>query len=213
MSRGLFLVLEGGEAAGKSTQARLLARWLAARGTPHLLTREPGGTPLGEQVRTLLLDSAEVPARAELFLMLAARAALLEQVVEPALAAGVVVVADRFDLSTLAYQGGGRGLPLAGIRQCNALATGGRRPDATILLHLDPAEGVRRRVRGGREADRIERAGATFHERVGAAYALLARSETDILVVDGSAAVEAVHHEVLDILRLRFPETFGGAAG
>jgi dTMP kinase len=210
---GLFIVLEGGEGAGKSTQARLLVEWLAARRIPHLRTREPGGTPLGEQVRSLLLESDSVTARSELLLMLAARAALVETVVEPALAAGQVVVADRFDLSTLAYQGGGRGLPMAEVRRINDFATGGRKADITILLRLDPAVGEARRLRDGRSADRIERAGADFHRRVEAAYALLAGSESGITVLSADDEVERVHGRILDVLRLRFPETFGGAEG
>jgi dTMP kinase len=210
---GLFIVLEGGEGAGKSTQARRLAGWLEERGVPHLLTREPGGTPLGEQVRGLLLHGGEVPARAELFLMLAARAALLEQVVEPALAEGRVVVADRYDLSTLAYQGGGRGLPLEEVRSANAAATAGRRPDLTILLRVGAEEAAARREREGRGADRIESAGAEFHRRVEAAYALLSGSEPGVTALDAGGDAEAVHRQILGILRRRFPETFGGAEG
>jgi dTMP kinase len=210
---GLFIVLEGGEGAGKSTQARRLAEWLGQHGVPHLLTREPGGTKLGEEVRALLLHGAAVPARAELFLMLAARAALLDQVVEPALAEGRVVVADRYDLSTLAYQGGGRGLPLEEVRRANAIATAGRRADVLLLLRVDPAAAAARRAQEGRAADRIEGAGTEFHRRVEAAYALLSETEPGIIVLDAEGTVEAVHARILEVLRRLFPETFGGAAG
>jgi dTMP kinase len=208
--RGLFVVLEGIEGSGKSTQARLLAEWLAAHGVPAVLTREPGGTPLGEEIRRLLLEGGDVPARSELLLMLAARAALVETVVRPALADGAVVVADRFDLSTIAYQAYGRGLPLAEVERLNAFATDGLRPDVTVLLEVPAAEGVARRA--GRAADRIERAGAAFHDAVGAAYRLLAGRD-GITVVDGRGDAAAVQRRVRTLLAARFPETFPGAPG
>jgi dTMP kinase len=124
---GLFLAFEGVEGAGKSTQVALLAEHLRARGREVVVAREPGSTPLGERVRSLVLDHDElgIPGRSELFLMLAARAAFVEQVVRPALARGAVVLADRFELSTLAYQGAGRGLPVDEIVRCNGFATAG----------------------------------------------------------------------------------------
>ncbi len=138
-ARGLFLAFEGVEGSGKTTQVRLLSDHLRARGREVVVAREPGSTPLGERVReTVLADlGLRVPARSELFLMLAARAAFVEQVVLPALDAGRVVIADRFELSTLAYQGKGRGLPLEEVRGCNRFATGGVAPDATLFLDLD----------------------------------------------------------------------------
>src|SRR5690554_2900769 len=131
---GVFLALEGPEGAGKSTQVRRLEAWLRDRGRDPLVTREPGGTPMGEAVRSILLDSEAVAPRSELLLMLAARAALVDAVIRPALAAGRVVVSDRFHLSTLAYQGYGRGLPLDDVVRLNAFATAGLEPDLTILL-------------------------------------------------------------------------------
>ncbi len=124
---GRFIVLEGGEGVGKSTQAALLGAWLEALGVPHVVTREPGGTPVGEAVRSVVLarTDLEMPAETELFLYLASRAAFVRDVVRPALEAGKTVVADRFDLSTLAYQGFGRGLDLDEVRRAIALATGG----------------------------------------------------------------------------------------
>lgn len=208
---GFFLVLEGIEGCGKSTQARLLGRWLAERGTAHLLTREPGGTAVGERIRQVLLESDEIGSRAELLLMLAARAALVEQEIGPALAAGCVVVADRFELSSLAYQGGGRGLPLDEIRRLNGFATSGIAPDVTILLDVPLAAGAQRRA-GRAVEDRIERAGRAFHERVAAAYRLLG-NEAGVEVLDGTPPAQEVHRRLLALLAAKFPETFAAAAG
>jgi len=211
--RGVFVVFEGIEGAGKSTQVRMLSEWLAARGVPHRLVREPGGTPVGEEIRRLMLDSQDLPARAELFLALAARAIHVDEVLAPALAAGEVVVADRYELSTLAYQGYGRGLPLDEVRRLNRLATGGLSPDVTVLLEVPVAVGEARRRAEGRGADRIEGAGHAFHVRVAEAYALLAETEPSVERVDATADPEHVHAEVLRRLNARFPETFPLRAG
>jgi dTMP kinase len=211
---GRFIVLEGVEGSGKSTQARLLGEWLSARGIPHILTREPGGTRIGEEIRRALLHGGDdVPARAELLLMLAARAAFVERVVRPALERGEVVVADRYELSSFAYQGYGRGLPVEAVRQANAFATGGLKADLTIVLDVEPGEGAARQVKAGAAADRIERAGAAFHESVGRAYRLLSSSEPGIVTVPGTAAPEEVHGSIARLLQARFPETFGSAPG
>ena len=211
--RGVFVVFEGIEGSGKSTQARMLAEWLAAHGVPHRRVREPGGTPVGEEIRRLMLDGDELPARAELFLTLAARAVHVDEVLAPALAAGEVVVADRYELSTLAYQGYGRGLPLEEVRRLNRLATGGLSPDVTLLLEVPVAVGEARRRAAGRDADRIEGAGDAFHARVAEAYALLAEIEPRVERVDATADPARVHAEVLRRLNARFPETFPLRAG
>jgi dTMP kinase len=186
LSRGLLIAFEGGEASGKSTQARLLADRIGA-----LLTREPGGTEVGERIRELLLDPANhVSARAEALLMAAARAQHVHDVIEPALAAGRHVVTDRFTASSLAYQGYGRGLDLDDVRSLSAFATGGLEPDLYVLLGVPPDVAEARRPGAG---DRIEAAGAEFHHRVLAAFAELARADADRwLVVDGTLAVEEI---------------------
>lgn len=207
--RGIFLAFEGTEGAGKTTQVRRLAQHLAGCGRPPLVAREPGSTPLGEQVRKWVLEAGALPSRSELFLLLAARAAFVEQVVRPALDAGQVVIADRFELSTLAYQGAGRGLPLDEIRAANHLATGGVRPDATLLLELPPEEGARRQAAAGKLPDRMERESIQFHTRVAAGYQALADRLDGILRVDAHGTQDAVHSRVLDVLSVRFPETFG----
>jgi dTMP kinase len=207
-----FIVLEGIEGSGKSTQARLLGELLARRGVPHLVTREPGGTAVGEAIREIVLHGTAVDARTELLLMLAARAAFVEQIVAPALQQGRTVVADRFELSTLAYQGYGRGLPLADVRRLNAFATGGLVPDLTVVLDVPDAVGQARRSARG-TADRIEAAGAGFHARVGEAYRLLASAEPAVVRVGAEADAASVHTAILTLLAARFPETFAAATG
>jgi dTMP kinase len=207
-ARGIFLAFEGTEGVGKTTQVRRLAQHLTGRGRPPLLGREPGSTPLGEQVREWVLQAGAIPSRSELFLLLAARAAFVEQVVRPALDAGQVVIADRFELSTLAYQGAGRGLPLDEIRVANHLATGGMLPDATLLLEIAPEEGARRQAAAGKLPDRMERESVEFHARVAAGYRALADRVDNILPVDARGTQDAVHARVLDVLSVRFPETF-----
>jgi dTMP kinase len=207
---GKFIVLEGGDGAGKTTQVALLSAWLDAIGLPHVSTREPGGTPVGEAIREVVLGRADLdmPAETELLLILAARAAFVRDVVRPALAAGKVVIADRFSLSTLAYQGYGRGLPLAGVRAGIEIATGGLSPDLYLLLDLPADEGTERQRRDGAEADRIEAAGAAFREAVRNGYLALAESEPRVEVVNARGTAEQVHARLRDRLVARFPETF-----
>lgn len=207
---GLFLAFEGVEGSGKSTQAALLAERLREAGKKVTLAREPGTTPLGERVRAIVLEGAdlEIPGRSELFLMLAARAAFVDQVVRPALEAGEVVVSDRFELSTLAYQGAGRGVPVEAIVEANRLATGGLTPDATILLTLDPEEGARRQHLAAKQRDRLEREAMEFHRRVAAGYRELAGRIRGIVPVEAVGSIEEVQARVYAALQARFPETF-----
>lgn len=210
--RGLFLVLEGPEGSGKTTQATRLEEWLVARGFPVLRVREPGGTAAGEEIRRLLLHSGHLPARAELLLMEAARAVLVEERIRPALAEGKVVLADRFALSSLAYQGVARGLGLEDVRRLNSIATGALAPDLTIVLAVPAAVGESRRSARG-AADRIESAGRDFHESVARAYEMLAREEPAVALVDGTASPDEVHTRIVGVLRERFPETFRAGEG
>ena len=186
MTRGVFVAFEGGEACGKSTQAALLATSIDA-----LLTREPGGTPLGEEIRTLLLHADhDVDARAEALLMAAARAQHVAEVIEPALASGRHVVTDRFTASSLAYQGFGRGLPIEDVRALSRVATAGLEPDLYVLLDVAPEVAATRRDRAH---DRMEAAGDAFHRRVRDGFLALAEDDPDRwLVVDGADAVEAI---------------------
>lgn len=171
MNRGFFLVLEGTEGAGKSTLAAVLAARFRANGIDPVLVREPGGTPVAERIRSVLLDPGHaMEPVSELYLFLAARADLVARVIRPALASGRVVIADRFQLSTEAYQCGGRGLDLELFRFANRAATGGLQPDLTLVLDLPVELGFARIRDGGQRLDRIEEAGAEFHARVAAVF-------------------------------------------
>ena len=189
--RGLLIAFEGGEGAGKSTQARLLAIWLRENGYDVLATHEPGATKIGMRLRALLLDTAHTGLSpwAEVMMYAADRAEHVASVIRPALARGTIVVTDRYVDSTLAYQGGGRQLSLAAIRRVNDLATGGLVPDLTFLLDLPPAEGLGRRASS---ADRLEAEPELFHERVRAAFLKLAAEDADrYVVLDASAGRDA----------------------
>jgi dTMP kinase len=204
-------VFEGVEGAGKSTQVRRLADWCEARGVRALVTREPGGTSLGEEIRRALLHGGAVPARSELLLYLAARAALVDAVIQPALGGGTVVIADRYELSTLAYQGFGRDLALSDVKALNAFATGGLRPDLTLLLEVTPEAGRSRNA--ARQPDRIEREAEAFHARVAAAYDHLAAADAAVVRIDGSADTDTVARAIRAALVERYPETFADGLG
>lgn len=210
MSAPRFIVLEGVEGSGKSTQLRLLSAWLTGLGVPHISTREPGGTAVGEAIRGVLLhqDGMSIPAETELLLMLAARAAFVREVVVPALDRGETVLADRFDLSTFAYQGHGRELDLEAVRRMNEFATGGLRPDLYLVLDLPADEGAVRQAREGKTLDRIERAGAGFLERVREGYRTLAEDDGRAQLVNARGTPEEVHARLRALLEATFPETF-----
>ncbi len=191
---GRLITLEGGEGAGKSTLLRGLETHVRAQGVDLVVTREPGGTAVGEAVRGVVLDAAnnELTAEAELLLMFASRAQLVRQVIEPALAAGRWVLCDRFTDASYAYQGGGRGQPVERIAELERWAASGLKPDVTLLLDLPVATG-RARAAGRGEADRIEVEGDAFFERVRGRYRDLAASEpARFRVLDASAAPDDV---------------------
>ena len=203
MPKGKFITFEGGEGCGKSTQVQRLKAALERKGISVLLTREPGGTLLAEQIRSLLKDETEDPPcdRAELLLFLAARAQLVKNMIRPALEAGTWVISDRFSDSTLAYQGYGRGLSLDVIRAANDFACEGLKPDRTILLDVDPVTS-RARMRGreastNTKADRIERAGDDFHARLRKGFLELAAAEPSrIVTIDASGTEDDVWERV-----------------
>jgi len=193
--KGRFIVLEGGEGAGKSSNLDVLQRLLEDRGLRVLRTREPGGTPLGEAVRGLLLDPAfaGMEVKAELLLMFAARAQHVTQVIRPALEAGVWVISDRFTSSTYAYQGGGRGLPWQAIAWLETFVQEELRPDLTLLLDTPVEVGLARMRGRGEPEDRIEREGRPFFERVRAAFLAQAEAAPDrFAVIDASQPLDEV---------------------
>jgi dTMP kinase len=204
VGRGFFLTLEGPEGSGKSTQAQLLATRLTSSGFRATVTREPGCTPLGEAVRQILLhDMSPVPT-ADAFLFNAARAQLVAEVIEPALARGEVVICDRFTDSTLAYQGYGAGQPLDELRDLARFATSGLIPDMTALIDLPIEDGLSRKV-GGPEITRFELdADLAFHRRVREGFLAMAVAEpARFLVVDGRRSADLVEAEIAEELIVR----------
>ncbi|MFH1706543.1 MAG: dTMP kinase [Planctomycetota bacterium] len=197
MSRGRFIVFEGPDGSGKSTQAGRLTAALEGRGAAVLMTREPGGTPIGEKVRELLLDARNtaMDRRTELLLYMASRAQLVAEILQPALDAGRLVVCDRYVYSSLVYQGYAGGLDQEEIARIGAFATAGLVPDLVLVVDVDPATGLRRR---GRVLDRMEQQSLTFHARVREGFlGLAARDPGRFRVVDGSAAADAVFARVM----------------
>ena len=208
MARGRFITFEGGEGCGKSTQIKRLQEALEREGLEVVLTREPGGTWLSEQIRHLIKDQmTDAPCdRSELLLFLAARAQLVRNVIRPALAAGMWVLSDRFSDSTLAYQGYGRGLPLDDLRRMNGFACEDLKPDLTLLLDVSPeVSRVRMRARETSTqttADRIERAGEDFHARLRAGFAALAKADPDrIVTIDANGTPDEVWESVWKSVR------------
>lgn len=205
---GRFLTFEGIEGVGKTTQVARTAGALAARGVTHVVTREPGGTPLAESIRDLVLRprDEDMPPVAELLLMFAARAVHLCNHIEPHLHAGTWVLCDRFTDATYAYQGTGRGMNAAAIGSLEALVQGERRPDLTLLLDGPVAVGLGRSSKrdAGKPRDRFERERTEFFERVRAGYLARARAEPErIAVIDATRSAEEVGADILAVLESR----------
>ena len=220
VAAGVLVVLEGPEGVGKTTQLRHLAARLARAGVAHRTVREPGGTGIGDEIRRALLDPAmQIGARAEALLFMASRAQLVDTVVRPAMAAGEVVLADRFFLATYAYQIAGRALDPEGVRAANAFATLGLVPDLTLLLDLPEGEGFARIAARG-DHDRMERSGAAFHARVLAAFREFAQPAWQarhpecgpVVQVDARGDEATVTDRLWAVLAARFPGTFGSVA-
>jgi dTMP kinase len=199
ISRGVFITFEGPDGSGKSTQARMLAERLRAEGRPVLESVEPGGTPIGQQIRRILLDPAnkELGARCELLLMFAARAQNVEQWISPALDEGKIVISDRFTDSSLAYQGAGRGLGAKTVLELDRIACQGLVPDLTVCVDIDTETGLARaRARGGLET-RLEEQAIEFHHKVREAYHELARTEPRrFRLIDGRGTPDAIAAKV-----------------
>jgi dTMP kinase len=198
VARGFFITLEGIEGSGKTTQALFLKELLRAKGMEVVVTREPGGPPIAEKIRDILLDPAnkQMVPLTELFLYEASRAQHVAEIILPALDAGKAVICDRFFDASTAYQGSARGLDLAAVRQLNLLATGGLKPDLTLVLDLPVEVGLRRL---GRRPDRIESEALEFHERVRQGYlAVASLEEFRIKVIDAAGSIGDISIKVKD---------------
>ena len=220
--RGSLIVFEGGEGSGKSTQLRLLSRDLERRSVRHVCLREPGGTPLGTEVRRLLLDrTSDIVPRAEALLFMASRAQLVEREILPALERGELVLLDRFFLSTYAYQIAGHGLAEDDVRGANRFATGGLSPELTLLFTFPVEAGLARAARRPAAHDRMEAMGEAFHRRVAAAFGTFADPSWQadhpecgpIVTVDAEGSEEDVMTRVRAALRARWPGTFASLDG
>ncbi len=214
MSRGFFITFEGLDGSGKTTQLRRLAAWLESRGERLTLTRQPGGTRLGDRIRSLLLDSQgkAIAAKAEMALMFADRAQAIAEILEPALHRGEIVLCDRFTDSTEAYQGGGRELGSSLVLTLHQAVCGGLQPDLTLLLLPDLeaslARARRRNQRSlrqeGRDEDRFESESEAFYERVFAKYrAIAAREPVRVATISGNASIEQTHAAVVQTVESR----------
>ena len=205
MSRqGIFITLEGPDGCGKSTQAKMLAQKLVSLGYRALHTREPGGTYFAEGVRRILLDTKhQITALAELFLYEASRAQHVAEAVEPALKLKKIVICERYIDATLAYQGYGRKLDKKMIQSLNQIATGGLKPQLTIVLDIDPKAGLTRALKNSsRGGDRLERAGVAFHQRVRAGYKAIAKLEPKrIRLISALGEQQQVHDRVWRAVR------------
>jgi dTMP kinase len=205
----VFITLEGPEGSGKTTQARLLAGWLRERGYEVVLTREPGGTGIGDQIRAVLLDAGNtaVDARTEILLYSASRAQHVAQRIRPALAAGQIVISDRYADSTLAYQGYGRELDLGTLREITTFATGGLTPDLTLYLDIPPEEGLQRRQLGGDEWNRLDAEALDFHQRVRAGYLELIQQEPERwAVIPANRSIEEVQAEIRALVQKKLDD-------
>lgn len=215
MARGLFVTFEGPEGSGKSTQVQLLTAALDQRTIRYVNTREPGGTPTADALRSILLsrETRDLGSPAELLLLQAARADHVHHVIAPGIERGHVVICDRFTDSSVAYQGGGRGLDRAFIQALNDFATGGIRPDLTFVFDIDVEEGLFRAGRqGSLELDRVESAGLEFHRRVRAAYLELVETDPSRYhCIDATRPIDDIAAEVLTTILARIDDLESGA--
>lgn len=209
MSRGIFITLEGGEGAGKTTQIRMLATALQQQGYQVIVTREPGGTPEAEKIRDFLVkrDGGNWTPMAECLLLFAARQMHVEHLIKPALADGKIVISDRFADSTRAYQSFGHGLPLDTIEEINRLTLGDFAPDLTFILDLPVPEGLARAGErlsaASSQEDRFERLGRDFHERLRQGFLTIARRDAErCRVIDATRGIEEIARDMLSQVQL-----------
>lgn len=202
--KGFFVTLEGPEGGGKSTQQKMLAEALLLKGYEVVVTCEPGGDPVAQDIRKILLHTeSPLAERAELLLYLAARAQHIQQVIIPALETGKVIICDRFSDSTTAYQGYARGLDIEQVKAINDFATKGIKPDLTLLLDVPTEIGLARQL----EKDRMGAQSVKFHERVRQGFLEIAASEPErVVVIDATKDMEVVHQEIMQIVEARLPQ-------
>jgi dTMP kinase len=199
-----FITFEGPDGSGKTTQLKLAAAWLERRGVPLLITREPGGTPIGEEIRKLVHDTkrTEMAREAEILLYSASRAQHVAEIILPALKSGKVVLCDRFFDSTYAYQGYGRGLPMEPLQLITKFATQNLTPDMTLYLDISPEIGIQRREFGGDVLNRLDRETLEFHQRVREGYLTLIKENPERWrMIDASGTREEVHCAVKKVLK------------
>ncbi len=209
----MFITFEGPEGSGKSTQIKLIAQWLQERGYTVIQTREPGGTPIGDQIRHILHDveNTAMVSEAEILLYSASRAQVVGEVIRPALTKpNTVILCDRYFDSTYAYQGFGRGLDLSKLRTITEFATGGLKPNLTLLLDIDVERGLARRVANAEEMNRLDLEKIEFHQRVRAGYFALLEGDERWVVVDADRPIHAVQSRIQKILLAKIPEKFVG---
>lgn len=204
----MFITLEGPDGSGKSLQVPMLAEFIRQRGYEVLTTREPGGTSIGDQIRQVImkLGNTSMHPRTEILLFCAARAQIVEEVLKPALARGVVVISDRYADSTLAYQGYGHGVNLDDLRQLLAFVTGGLKPDLTLLLDVDATVGLQRRQTSGGEWNRLDAYALDFHKRVRDGYHELAKADPQRWeTIDAGQSPEMVQSAIQKVIEARIP--------
>jgi len=209
----MFITFEGPEGSGKTSQIVLLAEYLREQGYAVVQTREPGGTSIGNQVRTVLhdVDNGEMESVTELLLYSASRAQLVRELVQPALDAGKIILCDRFADSTIAYQGYGRGLDLQELHMLTHFATGGLKPHLTLLLDIDVERGLARRQEGGDEMNRLDLEAVSFHQKVRSGYHALVEADADRwIIVDADRSVDVIQEELRKKVALRVAEWQAG---
>ncbi len=212
MKRGFFITFEGGEGAGKSIQAEILVSHLHEEGYSVVVTREPGGTRIGEQIRAIThnQENVDMEAITEAYLMAAARAQHVAQIIEPAIASGKIVVCDRYVDSSIAYQGYGRKLGADTIAGLNALAVNGAKPDLTLLLSITPEIGSKRRSKSAKTKDRLDLQQHDFYSRVHDGYLALAKKESNrYVVINAEESIVQVAQEIWDEVTKRLPSRNG----
>ncbi len=199
--KGVFITFEGIEGCGKSTQSNLLFQFLKNSNIDVILTREPGGTELGINIRKLLLNSSSVFPIAELFLFLADRSQHANELIKPALEKGAILICDRYYHSTYAYQAAGRNVGLKDIKMANELAINGIRPDITFLIDVPVEIGFRRKTTGNLELDRIEKENLEFHNMIRESYLKMKETEDMIYIIDGTKSKEIIKEEIIFVLK------------